>query len=95
MFILGGRGQGGHVNSILKRAPKLLSLLLHLYLYIFIVEGLRQERMAISMGHTEEEMNNTRVLQLKQNVVERVPDIPPRKSGKQVELYAELNTHTY
>ncbi|XP_064796452.1 uncharacterized protein LOC135516236 [Oncorhynchus masou masou] len=46
-----------------------------------LVEGLRQERMAISMGHTEEEMNNTRVLQLKQNVVERVPDRPPRKSA--------------
>lgn len=50
--------------------------------------------MAISMGHTEE-MNNTGALQLKQNVVERVPERPSRKSGKQVELYAELNTHTY
>nr|XP_029522533.1 uncharacterized protein LOC115133444 isoform X2 [Oncorhynchus nerka] len=47
-----------------------------------LVEGLRQERMAISMGHTAEEMNNTRVLPLKQNVVERVPDRPSRKSAK-------------
>ncbi|XP_052315752.1 uncharacterized protein LOC118392082 isoform X1 [Oncorhynchus keta] len=47
-----------------------------------LVEGLRQERMAISMGHTEEEMNNTRVLQLKQNVVERGPERPSRKSAK-------------
>ncbi|KAM9407665.1 uncharacterized protein ACWYII_027502 isoform 2-T2 [Salvelinus alpinus] len=45
-----------------------------------ILEGLRQERMATSMGHTEEEMNNTRVLQLKQNVVERVPERLSRKS---------------
>ncbi|XP_023868310.1 uncharacterized protein zgc:194655 isoform X1 [Salvelinus sp. IW2-2015] len=45
-----------------------------------LVEGLRQERMATSMGHTEEEMNITRVLQLKQNVVEREPEKLSRKS---------------
>ncbi|XP_023868318.1 uncharacterized protein zgc:194655 isoform X2 [Salvelinus sp. IW2-2015] len=45
-----------------------------------ILEGLRQERMATSMGHTEEEMNITRVLQLKQNVVEREPEKLSRKS---------------
>ncbi|XP_045577712.1 uncharacterized protein [Salmo salar] len=45
-----------------------------------LVEGPRQERMAISMGHTEE-MNNTGALQLKQNVVERVPERPSRKSA--------------
>uniref|UniRef100_A0A4W5JXK7 Ubiquitin-like domain-containing protein n=1 Tax=Hucho hucho TaxID=62062 RepID=A0A4W5JXK7_9TELE len=45
------------------------NLLLHLY----VVNGLRGEIMEIDVGHSEEEMNITTVLQLKQKIAQRLP----------------------
>lgn len=59
-------------------------------IYQVLVEGLRGEKMTIDVGETEEEMNNTTVLQLKQKILKKLPG----PSGMEVELITHKLQYT-